>query len=109
MRMRIKSLSLASMTALCAIVLVLALVVGRLFVLQSQAAPHLPQHIKPQINLPPKYTSSVSATPISSQDPPDSASLASWRDKLSTLHYLHGPNGWMWSTGLSSHRLVVFY
>jgi hypothetical protein len=97
------------MTALCAIVLVLALIVGRLFVLQSQAAPHLPQRIKPQVNLTPKYTSSVSATPISSQDPPDSASLANWRDKLSTLHYLHGPDGWTWGTGLSTHRLVVFY
>jgi hypothetical protein len=107
--MRIKLLSGA--TALCVVVLVLALIIGRLFILQSQAAPQLPPHIKPhpQIKLTQQSTSSVS-TP-SSQDPSDDASLANsnWRDKVSALHYMLGPNGWAWRTSLATHRLVAFY
>lgn len=111
--MRLRRIKLLSGTTalLCVIVLVLALIIGRLFVLQSQAAPHIQRHARSQaqIKLTPHNTSSVATTPTSAQDPSDDASLANWRDKLSTLHYLHGPDGWTWSTSLADHRLVAFY
>src|SRR5579884_49913 len=99
--MRLRRIKLLSGTTalLCIIALVLALVIGRLFMLQSQAAPHIQRHARSQaqIKLTPQHTSSVSTTSTPVQDPSDAGSLANWRDKLSTLHYLHGPDGWAWS------------
>ncbi len=51
------------------------------------------------------------ATPNPSQTPTDDAAppTESLRDRLLALHYLQGPNGWMWHTSLPENRLVVFY
>ncbi len=89
------------LTVLGSILLLLALLAGRLFLFKqvTQAAKLRPS-ISPQVVL---------------QKGKGDASFAAQQamqkryEELLLLHQLHGPDGWTWFTSLPSHRLVVFY
>src|SRR5690349_13834983 len=95
----------AGVAGLCAIVVTLALISGYLFVPPSQAALHVQSHTASQAHASPTSHASPTASPHTYTG----SSQEKLRDTFATLHYLHGPDGWTWNTGLSSHRLLAFY
>ncbi|WP_220205693.1 hypothetical protein [Reticulibacter mediterranei] len=95
----------AGVAGLCAIVVTLALISGHLFVPPSQAA----LHIQPHTALQTANSLTPHTSPTASHHASSNSSQEKLRDMLSTLHYLHGPDGWAWNTSLSAHRLLAFY
>jgi hypothetical protein len=95
----------AGVAGLCAIVVTLALISSHLLVPQSQAALHIQPHTASQAS----NSLTPHTSPTSSHHASSGSSQEKLRDMFSTLHYLHGPDGWTWNTGLSGHRLLAFY